>query len=81
MKKDFFFIAFLAFLMPLTVSVLSGLNEGRIDVYLSLFTLEYFIGVAVFRPRRRVFDFLGIALFILFIYFVTIRVMSIIYGK
>ena len=80
MKKNALHALFVSLAMPLTVAVLSALGESRIDVYLSLFTLEYFVANALFSPRRKVPDFLGAALLALFIYFVTLRVVEVLYG-
>jgi len=80
LKRNVRYVAFLAVAMPLTVAVLSALGEQRIDVYLSLFTLEYFVANALFSPRRRTRDYLGIILLVIFTYFVAMRVMEVLYG-
>uniref|UniRef100_A0A7C3ETB1 Uncharacterized protein n=1 Tax=Candidatus Methanomethylicus mesodigestus TaxID=1867258 RepID=A0A7C3ETB1_9CREN len=62
-----------------TVWALSSLGEGRIDVYVSMFALEYFVCLAVFRPRRRCFDFPAALLFGAFALIVSLRVIEILY--
>jgi membrane protein implicated in regulation of membrane protease activity len=47
------------------------------DVYLSMFTLIYFAATAVYRPRRRTWDFLAFALLAVFTYIVAVRVLEI----
>jgi len=59
------------------VSALAALNESRLDVYVSVFTLIYFAATAVFRPRRRTWDFLALALLAAFTYIVAVRVLEI----
>jgi hypothetical protein len=59
------------------VSALAALNESRLDVYVSMFTLIYFAATAVFRPRRRTWDFLALALLAAFTYIVAVRVLEI----
>jgi hypothetical protein len=59
------------------VSALAALNESRLDVYVSMFTLIYFAATAVFRPRRRTWDFLALALLAAFTYVVAVRVLEI----
>jgi hypothetical protein len=59
------------------VSALAALNESRLDVYVSVFTLIYFAATAVFRPRRRTRDFLALALLAAFTYVVAVRVLEI----
>lgn len=63
-----------------TVWALSSLGESRLDVYVSMFTLEYFVCLAVFRPRRRAFDVPAALLFGAFVVIVSLRVMEILYG-
>jgi len=60
-----------------TVSLLAALDEMRLDVYLSLFTVCYFISSAVFRPRRRFWDIVGGILFFVFCVIVGFRIVEI----
>jgi hypothetical protein len=59
------------------VSAFAALNESRLDVYVSMFTLIYFASTAVFRPRRRTWDFLALALLAAFTYVVAVRVLEV----
>jgi hypothetical protein len=56
---------------------LSAYNEQRLEVYLSLFAVGYFAITALFRPRKRRFDFAGAGLFLVFYYIVVIKVLDI----
>jgi hypothetical protein len=67
----------LAVLITVAVSALAALNESRLDVYVSVFTLIYFAATAVFRPRRRTWDFLALALLAAFTCIVAVRVLEI----
>lgn len=78
MNKNMLFNLILAVMIIITVTALGAIGESRLDVYISLFTLEYFIGLAVLRPRRRTLDFLAIALLIIFIIIVGIRIIEVI---
>ncbi|MEM0232551.1 MAG: hypothetical protein QXL22_00870 [Candidatus Nezhaarchaeales archaeon] len=78
MNKNMLFNLVLSAMIIITVVVLGAIGETRLDVYISLFTLEYFIGLAVLRPRRRTLDFLAISLLVVFIIIVGIRVVEII---
>lgn len=78
MNKNVLFNLILAIMIITTVVALGAIGETRLDVYISLFTLEYFIGLAVLRPRRITLDFLAIALLIIFIIIVGIRIIEVI---
>jgi len=71
------YLTTLALLITLSVSSLSAVNEARLDVYVSVFTLTYFATAAVFRPRRRTWDFLALALLAAFSYIVAVRVLEV----
>ena len=77
LDRNYLFNLILASLIALTVPPLAALGENRLDVYVSLFTLEYFVCLAVLRPRRRTFDFLALALFLAFAYAVAMRVLEV----
>ncbi|MCS7098467.1 MAG: hypothetical protein NZ922_05785, partial [Candidatus Methanomethyliaceae archaeon] len=64
MDRNSLYLISLTILNTLSVSILAALNEARLDVYISMFVLIYFALTAIFKPRRRTFDFLAIALFI-----------------
>jgi hypothetical protein len=61
-----------------TVVCLSALGEIRIDVYVSLFTVEYFAASALYQPRRRYVDFIGGLLFAVFCFIVGMKIWEII---
>jgi len=73
------YLTALALMVTLAVSALAALNEARLDVYVSMFTLIYFTATAVFRPRRRTPDFPAFALLAVFTYIVTLRVLEILF--
>lgn len=78
MNKNMLFNLVLAVMIIITVVALGAIGEMRIDVYISLFTLEYFVGLAILRPRRRTIDFLAVTLLIIFFIIVGMRVAEII---
>ena len=77
MEKHKLYIVSFASLLFSTVVALAALKEARLDTYLSLFTVSYFVTSAVFRPRRRVPDVVGFALFIAFSLIVAFKVAEI----
>ena len=60
------YVVVLGGLLMATVMSLSALGEAHIDVYVSLFTVCYFAASALFQPRKRFFDVVGGALFLVF---------------
>lgn len=77
MDKHKAYVVGLASLLLSTVVGLAALKEARLDVYVSLFTVSYFATLAVFRPRRRGPDVVGVALFIAFSLIVASKVAEI----
>ena len=77
MDKNILFNIVLGSMIVPTVAILSALGEARLDVYVSMYTLEYFVAKAVLRPRRRFFDVLGLLLLTVFSIIVGIRVWEI----
>jgi len=77
MDKNILFNIVLGFMIVSTAVLLSSLGEIRLDVYISMYTLEYFVVKAVLRPRRRFFDILGLALFLIFSIIVCFRIWEI----
>lgn len=71
------YITALCGLLMLTVISLSALGEMRMEVYVSLFTVGYFASTALFRPRKRGFDLVGSALFMVFCVIVLQKIMEI----
>lgn len=77
MEKNNLYLLSLAFLIVASTVSMAALSQTSIDAYLSLYIISYFASSAVFSPRRRTFDFLGAALFIIFCIIVALRVLSI----
>ena len=61
-------------MISITVPILAALGESRLDAYISLFVLEYFVALALLRPRRRTWDFLAVILVAVFFVIVGFRV-------
>jgi len=80
MDKHTLYIITFTILITISVSSLAALGESRLDVYTSIFTLEYFTLAAIFRPRRKTVDFLAITLLIVFAYTVALRVIEVIFS-
>ena len=77
MNKNLLFNLVLGGMIALTVPILGALGEMRLDAYVSMFTLEYFIAMAILRPRRRIKDILALILLIIFSLIVGFRVAEI----
>ena len=77
MDKQKQYITALCGLLLVTVVSLAALGELRIEVYVSLFTVCYFASTALFRPRKKGFDLVGSALFLVFCVIVFQKVMEI----
>jgi hypothetical protein len=77
MDKNILFNIVLGSMIVPTVAILNALGEARLDVYVSMYTLEYFVAKAVLRPRRRFFDVLGPLLLTVFSIIVGVRVWEI----
>ncbi len=80
MDRNALFNTTLAAMVAISVWALSSLGEAKLDVYVSVLTLVYFVCIAVFRPARAFFDIPAAALFAAFAAIVALRVMSILYG-
>ena len=78
MDKQKQYLVSLGLLMYSTVVVLAALGESRLDVYVSLFTVEYFASSALFQPRRKFLDIVGGVLFLVFCFIVALKVWEII---
>ena len=77
MNKNLLFNLVLGGMIALTVPILGAVGETRLDAYVSMFTLEYFIATAILRPRRRIKDILALILLIIFSLIVGFRVAEI----
>jgi hypothetical protein len=78
MDKQKEYISLLGGLLMLIVVSMTALGEARLEVYLSLFTVCYFAATALYRPRKRYYDIVGAALFLVFMIIVSIKVLEII---
>jgi hypothetical protein len=78
MDKQKEYISLLGGLLMLIVVSMTALGETRLEVYLSLFTVCYFAATALYRPRKRFYDIVGAALFLVFMIIVSIKVLEII---
>jgi hypothetical protein len=72
------YIVSLCGLLMTTVVSLSALGEARLEVYVSLFTVCYFAATVLFQPRRKFFDVVGGAMFLVFSLIVVKKVLEII---
>ena len=72
--KHYVYVILLASMITTTASALSALGERRLDVYFSMYVLEYFVAGALMRPRRLTRDYLGFILFALFVLIVARRI-------
>jgi hypothetical protein len=77
MNKNYLSNTILAIMIMLTSSIFLLLGENRIDVYFSMYTLEYFIIKALFNPRRLYKDFLAFILLAIFSIIVAYRIYEI----
>lgn len=77
-------ILLMAILFAATVIVFSALSEDRLDVYISMFILEYFILIALHTPFKRKAGFymnlIGYTLLAVFSLIVAARVVEVLYG-
>lgn len=79
MHKNYLSSLIFSFLAFLTVPILWSLGEMRLDVYISMYTLEYFVVKAIFNPRRVTRDYLAVVLFIIFSVIVSYRVLEVLH--
>lgn len=77
MDRERLYLVTLALLNTIAVAVLAALSETRLDVYVSMFALIYFASTAIFRPRKRLFDVVGLSLLVVFSYVVAMRVLEV----
>ena len=84
MKAEERLVLLLTTLYTSTIVIFTALGEKRLDVYISLFILEYFIVLALHSPLkegvRLHFNIISIVLFIIFSLIVAARVIEILYG-
>ncbi len=77
LEKDRLFNVLLSAFYSLTVASLAALGEQRLDLYISMLTLEYTVLYALLRPRRRWREVLLPFLLVVFSYFVVLRVIEV----
>jgi len=77
MERQSLYFMSLGTLLMLSTVCLSLIGDFTLDVYVSMYTICYFVASTIFRPRRRVFDFVGAALFISFAFIVAFRILAI----
>ena len=82
MDRHILFIILLAASLFFTVAIFVAAGEERLDVYLSVFTIEYLALVEILRPRRKLItslrlDPVGLGLFVIFCIIVTKKVVEI----
>jgi hypothetical protein len=72
------FVLLYAALAMVPFTVFTFLNTTDLGIFVSAYTIEYFALRLVMNPKLRFkVDVLGLILLVLFVYFVTIRVASI----
>lgn len=82
MEKHLLVLLILSIMLSLTIAAFAALRENRLDVYISVFTIEYLALTEIFRPRRKFIsfsglDFLSLGLFIIFGFIVARKVIEI----
>lgn len=84
MRANEWYILSLAVSFALATFVLALLNETQLDLYISVYIIEYFILTLLqpLNPRTsRLLDFTGYTLFLVFVVIVALRAWAIIYGS
>jgi hypothetical protein len=77
MERQNLFLLVLGSLSMASVISMALVGLNTLDVFVSGLVIVYFVCVTIFRPRRRVPDFIGLALFVAFAYVVALRVLQI----
>ena len=74
----------LSLILPLTAAILAVYGESRLDLYVSMFALEYFILTVLHSPldpkTSRMLNAIGAVLFAVFVVIVASKVVEILYG-
>jgi hypothetical protein len=72
------FVLLYAGLAMVPFTVFTFLNTTDLGIFVSAYTIEYFALRLIMNPKLRLkFDLLGLALLVLFVYFVALRVSGI----
>jgi len=78
------YVLTLALMYALTVVVLAFYHESRLELYVSLMVLEYFVVTLLLSPTEprvtRGLNVIGVVLFAIFMLIVADKVMRILYG-
>lgn len=78
------YVILLTLAYMLTTATLSAYSEKRLDLYVSLYIVEYFILTLLHSPlnpkAKKIIDITGYALFTVFIIIVAMKVIEILYG-
>jgi hypothetical protein len=68
----------------MTTAILAAFNEDRLDLYLSVYIIEYFILTLLHSPLKpkagRLLDATGYVLFAVFVVIVALKVWEILFG-
>lgn len=85
MDRHILFVLLLAVFFLFTVVILAAMGQTRLDVYISVFAIEYLALVEILRPRRKFMTALGLdpvalGLVIIFGLIVTRKVLEILVG-
>ena len=84
MEPEARLILLMGVMFAATVVVFSALGEERLDLYVSMFALEYFISIALhgpFKPKVGLYmNVIGYFLLAVFSLIVAARVIEILYG-
>jgi len=83
--RHILFLVLLTAFLFFTVAIFAGAGEQRLDVYISVFTIEYLALVEILRPRRKLItslrlDPVGLGLFVIFCFIVARKVIEILVG-
>jgi len=62
MERHLLFVIILTIIIFVSLAGLAAIGEGRLDVYLSVFTIEYLAMREILRIRTRGFSFAGLDL-------------------
>jgi len=77
-------ILLMSIMFTATVVIFSALGEDRLDLYVSMFTLEYFVSIALhgaFKPKVGLYmNIIGYFLLAVFSLIVVGRVIEVLYG-
>ncbi|MEM2027641.1 MAG: hypothetical protein QXO15_05635 [Nitrososphaerota archaeon] len=84
MEPEAKLILLMGIMFAATVVIFSALGEERLDLYVSMFTLEYFISMALhrsFKPKVALYmNIISCFFLIVFSLIVAARVIEILYG-